>query len=373
MRVYPIALLLIGAIAIPSAKTSAADNLPSNLATLRQAGPGDQSQADLQAAWQSASAAGIDDLTTILSAMKDAPPLAENWLRSVADAIAERELAAGRSLPTDQLESFVLDGNGPARGRRVAYQWLTHVDDSAAERLLPRLLDDSSLEIRHDAVARLIEQAESTSDADQQLAVYQRAVRAARELEQIEQCCDQLAEFGETVDRARLMGFVTTWQVIGPFDNTDQQGFAVAYPPEQQVDAAATHDGKVGTVVWKEYATDDQYVMVDLNDALEKHMGAAGYAWAEFHVPADVTATIRWGSPNATKLWVNGEEIASHEVYHANQAMDQYTATAPLRAGANTILVKVCQNEQTDPWAQVWQFQLRVTDQLGGPFENTDE
>ena len=31
----------------------------------------------------------------------------------------------------------------------------------------------------------------------------------------------------------------------------------------------------------------------------------------------------------------------------------------------NTILVKVCQNEQTEEWAQRWQIQLRVCDATG--------
>jgi hypothetical protein len=37
-----------------------------------------------------------------------------------------------------------------------------------------------------------------------------------------------------------------------------------------------------------------------------------------------------------------------------------------LKAGRNEILIKVCQNEQTDAWAQKWSFQLRVCDALGG-------
>jgi hypothetical protein len=36
-----------------------------------------------------------------------------------------------------------------------------------------------------------------------------------------------------------------------------------------------------------------------------------------------------------------------------------------LQAGKNVILVKVCQNEQTESWAQRWEFQLRVCDSIG--------
>ena len=37
-----------------------------------------------------------------------------------------------------------------------------------------------------------------------------------------------------------------------------------------------------------------------------------------------------------------------------------------LKQGRNEILVKICQNEQNDNWAQSWGFQLRICDALGG-------
>jgi hypothetical protein len=37
-----------------------------------------------------------------------------------------------------------------------------------------------------------------------------------------------------------------------------------------------------------------------------------------------------------------------------------------LERGLNQVLIKVCQNEQTDDWAQDWVFQLRVCDDTGG-------
>jgi hypothetical protein len=46
--------------------------------------------------------------------------------------------------------------------------------------------------------------------------------------------------------------------------------------------------------------------------------------------------------------------------------MDQHVGQGTLKAGRNEILVKVCQNEQKEDWAQLWSFQLRVCDNLGG-------
>ena len=71
------------------------------------------------------------------------------------------------------------------------------------------------------------------------------------------------------------------------------------------------------------------------------------------------------GCINANKVWLNGELLTANDVYPAGMELDQYRAKAQLRAGSNTILVKVCQNEQTESWAQRWSFQLRVCDAQG--------
>jgi hypothetical protein len=65
-------------------------------------------------------------------------------------------------------------------------------------------------------------------------------------------------------------------------------------------------------------------------------------------------------------VWLNGAVIAAHNIYHSGDFFDQYVAKVDLRAGENVVLAKVCQNAQTDSWARVWQFRLRVCDDTGG-------
>ena len=77
---------------------------------------------------------------------------------------------------------------------------------------------------------------------------------------------------------------------------------------------------------------------------------------------------IRLGTPNGWKLWVNGELLFAHEEYHQSMRMDQYRTPAVFKAGTNRILLKICQNEQTEDWAQRWEFQVRVCDPSGRPF-----
>jgi len=144
-----------------------------------------------------------------------------------------------------------------------------------------------------------------------------------------------------------------------------QSTFDAVYPPEQGIDLNATYDGKEGQVGWIEHTTDDSQGMVDLNKALEKHMGAVAYAFHEFDSAEEQYAELRLGCICANKVWLNGELLSANEVYHAGVRFDQYVGKSKLRKGKNQILVKICQNEQTENWAQDWEFQLRVCDQYG--------
>jgi hypothetical protein len=84
---------------------------------------------------------------------------------------------------------------------------------------------------------------------------------------------------------------------------------------------------------------------------------------AEKEVPCE----LRGGSQNAVQFFLNGKKVFEREEYHAGTTMDQHVGKGRLKAGPNVIVVKVCQNNQQEPWAQVWGAQLRVCDLTGGP------
>ncbi len=183
---------------------------------------------------------------------------------------------------------------------------------------------------------------------------------------------EALDKLGNPVDLAEHFGFILDWKLIGPFDSTGGTGFDKVYPPEESIDLSADYDGLAGEARWTEHHTDDEYGSVDLNKAIGKHMGAAGYAMAEFISDQERPADVRLGSGNAVKLWLNGQLLASADTYHTNEAIDQYVGHGTLKKGKNVILVKICQNEQTEDWAQDWKFQLRVCDALGQAILSTD-
>ena len=95
------------------------------------------------------------------------------------------------------------------------------------------------------------------------------------------------------------------------------------------------------------------------------------YGYAVVDSPAERPIEVRCGSNNAVRMYLNGKEIYDREEYHHGMQMNQHVGKGTLKAGRNEVLIKVCQNEQTDSWAQQWSYQLRLTDHLGGavPFE----
>jgi hypothetical protein len=173
------------------------------------------------------------------------------------------------------------------------------------------------------------------------------------------------------------MGFVTQWHLVGPFDNTNKQGFDVTYPPEKSVDLNDSYKGKKAEVKWVSHVTKDQYGIVDLNVIFDRpkegdsykltddHKEAIAYAYSEFTASAAADVDLRIGCINANKVWLNGKLLTANQVYHAGMEVDQYLAQGRLKSGKNSILVKVCQNEQEESWAQRWQFQLRVCNHIG--------
>jgi len=350
-----VVLVVVAASATTSVAWSGGESPPdpraADVARLARAAPGDD-QAELAAAADRL-AASDGGLRPALIALGGATPAGANWLRSGLDRAADR---LGDSLGPDVLVGLVTDKGLPPRGRSLAFGWLEARDRARAATLLGGMLDEDALDLRRAAVAKVLEDA-TGGDAAAQLAARRRALAAARDVDQVEAIATWLTEHGEPTDVAEALGFVRRWSVSGEYDNVGGVGFAKAYPPE----------AGGGEAEWKPFASSHKHGEVDLNAAVATKKGVLAYALAAVEMPAAGGAEVRIGSPCAVVVWVNGRQVMAHEIYHASEAIDQYVAAAEFRAGANTVLVKCCQNEQTEPWAGEWKFQLRITDPLGKP------
>ena len=373
MRTIAALLVVASGLVLPSLAVGARPG--PLLASIKAVGKEGAANVETAQALQELVQLGPEVLPDILIAFDDADPVAANWLRAAVDTIAEREVNANRPLPAVKLEAFVKDIRHNGAARRIAYRWLLRVDAEAPKRLLPGMLDDPGQELRRAAVAVAFAAAQNHPEKKSAAAALQRVFAAARDNDQVEQIAQKLAALGIHVDLPAHFGFVRQWQMVGPFDNRGGQGFSVVYTPEERVDLSATYVAKDGARIgWKTFATANRpghvdlgkLAKVDVNTVIGKHLDAVAYAFAAIESPQEQAVEVRAATPNALKLFLNGKEILAREEYHRNGRLDTHIGRGLLRAGRNELLVKVCQNEQPDAWAQEWAFQVRICDAIGG-------
>jgi len=170
-----------------------------------------------------------------------------------------------------------------------------------------------------------------------------------------------------TGDRASLgqaasdLGFLEQWWVIGPFDNERGGGFGRAAPPEQKIELDAQYDGKKRAVRWRALpVAAPPGGRVDLDSLWRPNDQVLGYALALVHSERDQLAALHLGSDEAVKVFHDGLEVLARDV-RRTFAYDQDAIALRLHAGANLILVKVC--EQDGEFA----FAARLTRLDGGP------
>jgi hypothetical protein len=371
-------LAALGALAARPGAGRAPDDDPGPLlAAVKAVGREGAGNPEAAGAWKALARLGPDALPAVLAALPDGDPTAANWLRPAVDAIAERAARDGRPLPAAELERFVKDAKHGNAARRIAYELLCRADKTAPDRLLPGMLQDRSPELRRDAVAAAMAAAKQVLDKDDKAAAtaaYRKALGGACDKDQVDEIAKQLKALGVEVDLARHFGFVRQWHLVAGFDNKGGDGFTVAYPPEKGVALAAAYKARGGAELrWRGYSCPDPYGLVDLNKTLGKQKGVVAYAYAVVDSPDARPVQVRAGSATALKVFVNGKEVFAREEYHHAMGVDQYAADAALKAGRNEILLKVCQNEQTEPWAQGWTFQVRLCDAVGAAVPFTEE
>lgn len=310
------------------------------------------------------------DGLTLIRSMQDDNRLAANWLRLSAQSVFDR------SPPNaSDLRQIINDPQAGDLSREAAFAFLSEFQTEAAQALVPAFEGDSCLPLRRFAIARLLESAASESAAGNTQGSLQaagQALDAARDIDQVTAAIKAInaliEDESQQVDSRQFLGLITRWQVVGPFDNSGGGGFAQVFAPEQSLatpDFQAKFSGKTGQVQWQTIQSDDREGFVDINKLVGKDNGACVYLAAPLESDAARSAEVRVGTYNAIKVWVNGQPCFDYETYHTNEMLDQYTGAAELKKGTNWIVVKLCQNEQKQSWAQNWRFVLRVSDASG--------
>jgi hypothetical protein len=366
------------------------ETVESDLAAVLDVRPDGVGHIEARAASARLSELPSGDVARILDGMAGASPLAKNWLRVIAGSVADNG-----EFPKPELLAFLADRDRDADARFLAFQMLTVRQPESLPSLIEGAETDPSLPLRHLAISRLLDQATGETEAGNNAAAVEAlkiVLAEGRNPDQLKAAADALEKLGQPVDLAEELALVRRWWVLATYPNTDSRHFDTAYLPETVyvetgrlpadwlAEGAAIRrgepagDASAGQVA-RVVSTADSLGMVDLNAPLENAKDAIAYAYAEFHITqagaaaaegdGKVAAEARLGCINANKVWVNGELVTANEVYHSGSRIDQYVGDCELVPGVNTVLVKICQNAQTEAWAQDWGFQFRLTDPAG--------
>ena len=168
----------------------------------------------------------------------------------------------------------------------------------------------------------------------------------------------------KAMEQMRQTGMIheNTWLVLGPFDNTVGIGYNTEYIPENttQIDLTVKYHGADEQISWKKFTDTTFDGFIDFGEDINWRVA---YAWATITSPDEREVLFRFGSDDQSKIWLNGTEVFADS--NAQTAiLDKNTIPVTLKAGENTILVKVCNEEMS------WGFYLRVTDPDGKPYED---
>src|SRR5262249_40399257 len=131
-------------------------------------------------------------------------------------------------------------------------------------------------------------------------------------------------------------------------------------------------DGQNGKVRWKRYQAPDNnsgthQALVNLRDratALGDADDAVAFAYTAFEVAAPLASELRSAAHDNFTVYVNGEKVFAFEEYRNGVRHDRHRFPVQLKAGKNTVLVKICQTPAPNPEPN-WEFFLRAVDATG--------
>ena len=139
---------------------------------------------------------------------------------------------------------------------------------------------------------------------------------------------------------------LANWRWLGPFPATDRGALEKAWIAEPVPDFARNHEGKNGKAIRWESRRDGKPIPAG-GDLVHDLGFLGGGEFATVYLATTLTAaaahdvTIGFGYDDSIVVWINGKELYRHESFQACKA-NEHRVVAPVNAGENTILLKVC-------------------------------
>ncbi len=178
---------------------------------------------------------------------------------------------------------------------------------------------------------------------------------------------EKLGHEGKFEDAARAVeqsGIVTSWLVVGPFDNENRKGYEVEYDPEsdplEPFDTGLAFEGDERSVSWRTVSSVPLTGELDLRNVLYPSTKVCAYAGTYIEMPKAQTVAVWAAAGGSLRLWVDQTLAISDDVYRP-AGLDRQAASIKLGKGTHRMLAKVCVD--SGPWNLV----VRITDTKGKP------
>ncbi len=134
----------------------------------------------------------------------------------------------------------------------------------------------------------------------------------------------------------------TCWWFVGPFANTNEEGFHKTYPVEDRADFQDDYLGRAGGMIqWQKMAFRE--TVMELEPIFSGTAGVA-YGVTTIHVAAPAEARIVVHTNDGLRLWLNKQSLLqrhSHEPFRPTLGYGPGQVDVDLRAGDNQVMLKV--------------------------------
>ncbi len=176
---------------------------------------------------------------------------------------------------------------------------------------------------------------------------------------------EEHGQLADARDRLATEGYLTSWQIIGPFDNAGRKGETKRYAPQTEpFSPSQVMFGKLPgePLSWRTYDYEGipRGGYVSFDDLLRPNEQVTGYATTWVRVDARTPAVLHLGTGGPYRAWVGDEAVGSGDAYRAPHPL-QDAHPIVLSPGWNRLLIK------TSAQAGMWGFYARVSLPSGAP------
>jgi HEAT repeat protein len=279
-------------------------------------------------------------------------------LAALRTLVSRKGAARARLLATyhDALPSAASDEE-----RQIVLAGIERLGDPASLPLLRQMWEQGTQRVAvMSAMLPIADTLAASGRREEAVAIFRQAVEQGGDSRIVREGARKLRQLGIEVDVASQLGHIGNWWVLGPINGREEWRTRDAWDVSAEIDLSKELSVGGETLRWRYVPVDDPQGMVDLEQAVGGRSNAAAYLYAEVTSPSEMDALLRIGSDDDVVVWLNGQKVHQY-IGDRGWGADQDTATARLKQGRNTILVKVLNG------GGQWACSLRITDRDGKP------